>query len=108
RSADLVRSESEWSGALHTVAAATGYARVRSASSRTTEMSHLVPEIVAQPSAPVAQNPQHPRIHEVREQDAIATLHLAAHFVGGMPGVIGDGERITGIRGESHLRPSGE
>src|SRR4030095_14999812 len=83
-----------------------GHGLVRSRSSGPPDMSYLVPEKVADPPAPVTQTPQQPRIQEVREQNAIAGMHLTPDFVDGVPGIIGDGERITGIRSESHLRPS--
>src|SRR5581483_12209636 len=64
----------------------------------------LVAEHVAEPAYAIAQKKQRAGIDKVGEENAVAGRHLRPNRFHRMPGVGADGESITGVGDEAHLR----
>src|SRR5258705_9700714 len=66
-------------------------------------ISRLVEDEVPDALAAVAQVTQGTGIDKVSEQNRVSRRHLGADRVGGMPSVLADRERVTGVGRELHL-----
>src|SRR5215813_10295495 len=68
------------------------------------QVAQLVQRKICQPPPTIANESPRPGIDEIGEENAVARFYLRPHGVSRMPGVIGYGERVPGIRRKRHLR----